>query len=145
MIIAIGSDHGGYALKQELKKHLLENGIEVSDQGTYSTDSCDYPIFGEKVARAVKDNKADFGVVVCTSGEGIMMSANKVDGVRCGLAYNDEVAALMRQHNNANVIAFGAKFISVEDAIKRLDIFLNTPFEGGRHERRVDILNNIKR
>ena len=142
MKIAIGCDHGGFNLKQELVKHLVNKGIEVLDVGTYSLDSCDYPIFGRKVGEAVANNDVDFGVVVCTSGEGIMMAANKVAGVRCGLAYNDDVAALMRQHNNANVIGFGAKFIAVEDAIKRLDIFLSTNFEGGRHERRVNLIEN---
>ena len=143
MKVAIGCDHGGYNLKQTLKTHLLEKGIEVLDVGTYSLDSCDYPIYGHKVGLEVKNGNVDFGIVVCTSGEGIMMAANKVEGVRAGLAYNDEVAALMRQHNNANVIGFGAKFIKKEDAIRRLDIFLSTDFEGGRHERRVDLIEKI--
>ena len=138
MKIALGSDHGGYKLKEEIKDYLIKEGYEVIDHGTYSLDSCDYPIFGLAVGKSVSKKDADFGVVVCTSGEGIMMAANKVKGVRCGLAYNDEVAKLMRQHNNANVIAFGAAFMEKEDVIRRLDIFLHAEFEGGRHERRVN-------
>ena len=140
MIIAIGCDHGGYQRKEEVKEHLKELGHEVIDCGTYSLDSCDYPLFGRQVAELVSEGKANYGVVVCTSGEGIMMAANKVKGVRCGLGYNDEVASLMRQHNNANVISFGAKFMNKEDVLRRVDIFLTTDFEGGRHERRVNLI-----
>ena len=140
MIIAIGCDHGGYQRKEEVKEHLKELGHEVIDCGTYSLDSCDYPIFGRQVAELVSEGKANYGVVICTSGEGIMMAANKVKGVRCGIGYNDEVASLMRQHNNANVISFGAKFMNKEDVLRRVDIFLTTDFEGGRHERRVNLI-----
>ena len=140
MVIAIGCDHGGFQRKEEAKEYLQSLGHEVIDCGTYSLDSCDYPIFGRKVAELVSEGKANFGVVICTSGEGIMMAANKVKGVRCGLGYNDEVAALMRQHNNANVISFGAKFMNKEDVLRRIDIFLTTDFEGGRHERRVNLI-----
>ena len=142
MVIAIGCDHGGFQRKEEAKEYLQSLGHEVIDCGTYSLDSCDYPIFGRKVAELVSEGKANFGVVICTSGEGIMMAANKVKGVRCGLAYNDEVASLMRQHNNANVISFGAKFMNKEEVLHRIDIFLNTEFEGGRHERRVNLIEN---
>ena len=138
MKIAIGSDHAGYQRKEEVKKHLISLGYEVNDVGTYSLDSCDYPIFGLECAKAVANKDADYGVLVCSSGEGIMMAANKVKGIRCGLAYNDDVARLMRQHNNANMIAFGASFMTKEEVLKRVDIFLNTEFEGGRHERRVN-------
>ena len=140
MIIAIGCDHGGYQRKEEVKEYLESKGHQVLDCGTYSLDSCDYPIFGRQVAELVSEGKANYGVVICTSGEGIMMAANKVKGVRCGLGYNDEVASLMRQHNNANVISFGAKFMNKEDVLRRVDIFLNTEFEGGRHERRVNLI-----
>lgn len=140
MIVSLGADHGGYLLKEEIKKHLLNKGIEVIDVGTNSLDSCHYPIFGEAAAKLVSEKKADFGILVCTSGEGIMMAANKVKGIRCGIGYNDEVAALMRQHNNANMIAFGAKFMKQEDVIRRIDIFLKTEFEGGRHQIRVDLI-----
>ena len=97
-------------------------------------------MFGRQVAELVSEGKANYGVVICTSGEGIMMAANKVKGVRCGIGYNDEVASLMRQHNNANVISFGAKFMNKEDVLRRVDIFLTTDFEGGRHERRVNLI-----
>ena len=137
MKIAIGSDHGGFALKEVVKNELVAKGYDVLDEGTYSLDSCDYPVFGLAVANAVADKDADFGIVICTSGEGIMMAANKVKGIRCGLGYNDEVSKLMRQHNDANIIAFGAKFMDEKDVLRRIEIFLNTEFEGGRHARRV--------
>lgn len=137
MRISIGSDHAGFAYKEEVKKYLTQKGYEVIDVGTTSLDSCDYPIFGRAAAELVANGQAQFGIVICSSGEGIMMTANKVKGVRCGLAYNDDVARLIRQHNNANMIAFGANFMKLEDVLKRIDIFLATDFEGGRHERRV--------
>ena len=111
MRIAIGSDHAGFKFKEEIKKYLESKGYEVEDVGTHSLDSCDYPIFGRAAAELVASGKAQYGVLVCSSGEGIMMSANKIKGVRCGLAYNDDVARLIRQHNNANMIAFGASFM----------------------------------
>ena len=137
MRISIGSDHAGFLYKEEVKKYLANKGFEMIDVGTSSLDSCDYPIFGRAAAEAVANGQAQFGIVICSSGEGIMMTANKVKGVRCGLAYNDDVARLIRQHNNANMIAFGANFMKLEDVLRRIDIFLSTEFEGGRHERRV--------
>ena len=145
MRIAIGSDHGGFDQKEVIIKHLKEKGYEVQDVGTYSKDSCHYPIYGEGVARKVASKECDYGVVVCTSGEGISIAANKVKGARCGIAYNDDVARLMRQHNNANVISFGQAFMSLEDVLRRVDIFLNTEFEGGRHQTRVDMISNIEK
>ena len=142
--IAIGSDHGGFAYKEASKAYLESLGYAVIDCGTYSEESCHYPVYGEAVAREVAKGEAEFGVVICTSGEGIAMAANKVPGVRCGLAYNDEVAKLMRQHNNANVIAFGQKFMAIEDVLRRINIFLNTEFEGGRHQTRVEMIDKIK-
>ena len=144
MRIAIGSDHGGFEQKAEVIKHLKEKGYEVVDVGTYSLESCHYPIFGAEVGRKVASKECDFGIVICTSGEGIMMAANKIKGIRCGLGYNDEVSKLMRQHNDANVISFGAKFMKTEDVIRRVDIFLSTDFEGGRHETRVKIISNLE-
>ena len=138
MKISIASDHAGYAYKEEIKKYLEKKGYELVDCGTHSTDSCDYPIFGKEAARKVANKEVDFGILVCSSGEGIAIAANKVKGVRAGIAYNDDVARLMRQHNNANMIAFGASFMKLEDVLKRVDIFLATEFEGGRHERRVN-------
>lgn len=138
MKLSIGSDHAGFKYKEEVKKYLESKGHTVFDVGTNSLDSCDYPIFGRAAAQKVADKEVDFGILICSSGEGIMMSANKIKGVRCGIAYNDDVARLIRQHNNANMIAFGASFMALEDVIRRIDIFLQTEFEGGRHERRVN-------
>lgn len=137
MKISIGSDHAGFKYKEEVKKYLEEKGHKVIDVGTFSLDSCDYPIFGRAAAEKVANHEVDYGIVICSSGEGIMMTANKVKGVRCGLAYNDDVARLIRKHNNANMIGFGANFMELKDVLKRIDIFLSTEFEGGRHERRV--------
>lgn len=138
MKLSIGSDHAGYNYKQEIIKYLEGKGHVIIDCGTNSLDSCDYPIFGRAAAEKVANKEVDFGILVCSSGEGIMMTANKVKGVRAGLAYNDDVARLIRQHNNANMIAFGANFMKLEDVLRRIDIFLATDFEGGRHERRVN-------
>lgn len=137
MKISIGSDHAGYNYKQEIIKYLQSKGHEVIDCGTNSLDSCDYPLFGRAAAEKVASGEVDKGILVCSSGEGIMMAANKVKGVRCGLAYNDDVARLIKQHNNANMIAFGANFMKLEDVLRRIDIFFEAEFEGGRHERRV--------
>lgn len=137
MKIALASDHAGYQYKQEIKAYLKNKGIQVVDVGTNSIESCDYPIFAHAAAEKVANGDADYGILVCSSGEGIAIAANKTKGIRAGIAYNDEVARLMRQHNNANMIAFGATFMKLPDVLKRIDIFLKTPFEGGRHERRV--------
>lgn len=145
MKIAVGSDHGGFEYKNAIAKHLKELGHEVIDVGTYSLDSCHYPLYGAEVAKKVASKECRFGVVVCTSGEGISMAANKIHGVRCGIAYNDDVARLMRQHNDANVISFGQKFMSLEDVLRRVDIFLNTEFEGGRHLTRVEMINDLEK
>lgn len=145
MKIAVGSDHGGLEYKNAIAKHLKEKGYEVIDVGTYTPDSCHYPLFGAAVARKVSSGECRFGVVVCTSGEGISMAANKIKGVRCGIAYNDDVARLMRQHNDANVISFGQKFMSLDDVIRRVDIFLSTEFEGGRHQTRVDLISELEK
>ena len=107
--------------------------------------SCHYPVFGAAVAKKVASKEADFGVVICTSGEGICMAANKVKGIRCGIGYNDEVSKLMRQHNNANVSSFGAKFMDTADVIRRIEIFLSTEFEGGRHQTRVDMISDLEK
>ncbi len=140
MKIAIGSDHAGFLAKEEVVKFLKQEGYEVEDVGTYSKDSCDYPIFGRKVGELVASKNCEFGVVICSSGEGIMMAANKVKGIRCGIAYNDQTAELLRQHNDANVISFGANFMDIEDIKRRLKIFLNTDFLGERHLRRVNLI-----
>lgn len=143
MRIAIGNDHAGVQAKFEVIAYLNNKGIEVINVGTNSEVSCDYPDFAHEVGRKVVNNEADFGIVICGSGEGISIAANKIPGIRCGIAYNDEVAKLMRQHNNANVISFGARFMTVEEIIRRIDIFLETPFEGGRHANRVAKIEKI--
>lgn len=145
MKIAVGSDHGGLEYKNAIKEHLEKQGYKVIDVGTYSKDSCHYPVFGAEVAKKVASKECEYGVVVCTSGEGIAITANKVKGVRCGIAYNDDVARLMRQHNDANVIAFGQKFMNLEDVLRRVDIFLSTEFEGGRHQTRVDLIRDLEK
>lgn len=145
MKIAVGSDHGGLEYKNAIKEHLLSKGYEVVDVGTNNKESCHYPVFGAEVAKKVASKECQFGVVVCTSGEGIAIAANKIKGIRCGIAYNDEVSKLIRQHNDANVISFGQKFMSIEDVIRRVDIFLNTDFEGGRHQTRVDLISDLEK
>ena len=145
MKIAIGSDHGGFLLKEDLKKNLLDNGFDVTDVGTNSLDSCHYPEFAIKVANLVSKGECQYGVVVCTTGEGVVMAANKIKGVRAGLAYNMDVSRLMREHNDANVIGFGAKYTSTQEAIERLNAFLNAKFLGGRHEIRVQMIKDLEK
>ena len=138
MKVVLASDHAGYMYKQEIKSFLKGKGVQVVDVGTNSIESCDYPIFAHEAAKKVATGDVDYGILVCSSGEGIAIAANKIKGVRAGIGYNDDVARLMRQHNNANMIAFGATFMKLPDVLKRIEIFLKTPFEGGRHERRVN-------
>ena len=145
MKLAIGSDHGGFKLKEGLKQYLAAKGYEIIDVGTYSLDSCHYPEFGAKCAKLVADGVCKFGIVVCTTGEGIVITANKIKGVRAGLAYNSDVARLMREHNDANVIGFGASYTTLEEACERVDIFLNTQFAGGRHATRVQMINDLEK
>lgn len=137
MRISIGSDHGGYLYKQELIKYLETLGHEIIDCGTYSLDSCDYPDFAYQAALLVSNNEVERGIVICTSGEGVCITANKLKGVRCGLIYNEEVSKLIRQHNDCNMISIGAKFFDLDQVKKWTLNFLMTAFEGGRHEKRV--------
>lgn len=145
MKISIGCDHGGFALKEQVAEHLKQLGHKVVDCGTYSTDSCDYPEFGAKAARMVADGQCQRGVVICTTGIGISISANKVKGIRCALCMNTDMAMMTRKHNDANMIAMGAKYVTPQLAFEMVDIFLSTDFEGGRHQIRVDKLMNIER
>ena len=145
MKIAIASDHGGFDLKESLKKYLVDNGYEVKDVGTYSKDSCHYPEFAVKCAELVKNKECQFGVIVCTSGEGVAIAANKIKGIRAGIGYNKTVSRLMREHNDANVITFGAKFTTLEQAIARTNAFLNAQFQGGRHAFRVQMINDLEK
>ena len=143
MKIVLASDHAGYAYKKEIKNFLKEKGVSVIDVGTNSIESCDYPIFAHEAAKKVAEGDADYGILVCSSGEGIAIAANKVKGVRAGIAYNDEVARLMRQHNNANIICAGARFASVEDICSWIKIFLETKFEE-RHLKRINKIREIE-
>jgi len=136
--LAIGCDHAGFEYKEELKKILAAAGWQVSDKGTYSTDSTDYPDYAHPVANMVEQGQAAAGILVCGSGNGVCMTANKHAGIRAALCWNEEIAMLARQHNNANVICIPSRFVSFEVAEKMTNTFLDTPFEGGRHERRVE-------
>lgn len=138
MKIAIGADHAGYGLKEVVKKQLSAHGIEVEDFGAYSEASVDYPDFAHPVANAVENNACDLGIVICGSGNGINMAVNKHQGVRSALCWEPELASLARQHNNANVLALPARFISEEKALACVTAFLEATFEGGRHEGRVN-------
>ena len=143
MIVAIAGDHGGFALKQRIREHLIERGIKIADLGTDSEESVDYPEFGKACAQAVASGKADRGIVICGTGIGISIAANRIRGIRCGLCTSAEMAELSRKHNNANMLAMGGRITSVEDAIRITDAWLDTEFEGGRHSRRVDMLDSI--
>lgn len=137
MKIAMASDHAGYTLKLQLKAWLEAQGADVYDFGCYSSESCDYPDFAHPCAAAVENAEADFGVILCGTGNGISMTANKHQGVRAALCWDVPLAELARQHNNANILALPARFISEELALKITEAFFRTDFEGGRHERRV--------
>ena len=143
MKIAAASDHGGFALKEEVKKHLMERGIEVLDLGTHSEESVDYPVYGKACGEAVASGKADLGIVVCGTGIGMSIAANKVKGIRCGLCTSVEMARLTKQHNNANILALGGRTTDTGLAMEIVDTWLDTEFEGGRHQRRVDLLDQM--
>ena len=138
MKIAIGSDHAGFEHKEVLKEWLTNNGYEVSDFGTHSLDSVDYPDFAHPVADAVEKKEASLGVLLCGSANGVAITANKHQGIRAALCWTEEIAALARQHNNANVVCIPARYVTQQQAEKILKIFLHTEFEGGRHSRRVE-------
>ena len=137
-MIAIASDHGGYALKEHIKAYLAAKGIPCQDFGTHSTDSCDYPVFGKAAAEAVASGQCEKGIVICTTGIGISITANKVKGIRCALCRDVLSARLTRQHNNANMLALAGGFTGPFEAEHIVSAFLETGFEGGRHERRVN-------
>src|SRR6186997_620451 len=137
MRIAIAADHAGFTLKQALRERLATEGHEVNDFGTQSLESTDYPDYARLVAHEVADGRADRGILVCSTGIGMSIAANKVEGVRAALVTNVESASITRQHNDANIMTIGARFTDAETAASILDAFLNTDFEGGRHARRV--------
>ena len=143
-MIAIGSDHGGYNMKQRVIQYLEENNIPYQDMGCGSTASCDYPVFGHAVAKAVASGECEKGIVICTTGIGISISANKVKGIRCALCGDPLSAKMTRLHNDANVLAMGAGIIGENLAVEIVDTFLNTRFSGEeRHQRRVDLIDEV--
>ncbi len=144
MKIAIGADHGGFDLKEFLIPHIKELGHEVKDLGCYNKESCDYPVYGHAVAKAVAGHEADFGIVICTTGIGISISANKVPGIRAALCTNDHMAKMTRQHNDANILALGANITGPGLAVSIVDTFLSEEFSGGeRHVRRVNEIEDL--
>ncbi|MBQ8586467.1 MAG: ribose 5-phosphate isomerase B [Oscillospiraceae bacterium] len=144
MKIALGCDHGGLELKEKVKAHLEQRGFEILDCGTYSTDSCDYPDFGAAAARAVAKGDCERGIVICTTGIGISIAANKVKGIRCALLSDLMSARMTRQHNDTNMMALGAAVVGPMLALQIVDTWLDTEFEGGRHQRRVDKLSALE-
>lgn len=138
LTIAIGCDHAGVEYKNAIKIHLESIGIKMIDKGTNTVDSVDYPDYAHPVASTVESNEANFGILICGSANGVCITANKHAGIRAALCWRKDVAELARQHNDANVICLPARFISIEEAISFTDAFLHTPFEGGRHQNRVD-------
>ena len=143
-MIAIGSDHGGFELKKYIMQHLDEQGIAYKDYGTYSEESCDYPIYGEAVAKAVVSGEAEKGIIICGTGIGISIAANKVKGIRAALCGDCYSAEFTRRHNDANILAMGARVTGSGLAAKIVDTFLSTEFEGGRHARRIDLIREME-
>ncbi len=142
--ILIGSDHAGFELKEILKPHLTKAGYEVEDYGTFSTESMDYPDVAHPLAHDIQSGKAVRGILICGSGNGVSMVANKYPGVRAALCWNKELASLARQHNNANILTLPARFIEADLAVEMVEVFLHTDFEGGRHERRVQKVSQVR-
>jgi ribose 5-phosphate isomerase B len=138
MIIAIGCDHAGVEMKNAIIHHLTEKGTTIIDKGTNTLDSVDYPDYAHPVANEVESGNAQFGILICGSANGVCITANKHQGIRAALCWKNEIASLARQHNDANIIGLPARFISIEEGIEFTDTFLNTVFEGGRHQNRVN-------
>ena len=143
-MIALGCDHGGFALMQEIKSHLDELRLEYRDFGTYSAESCDYPVYAEAAARAVASGECDRGILVCGTGIGISMAANKIKGIRAALCSDCFSAEMTRRHNDANMLALGARVLGGGLALKIVDTFLTTGFDGGRHQRRIDLITALE-
>ena len=144
-MIAIASDHGGYPLKEHIKAYLAAKGITCQDFGTDSTESCDYPAFGKAAAQAVASGQCEWGIVICTTGIGISITANKVKGIRCALCGDPLSAEMTRRHNDANMLAMGAGIVGPNLAERIVEVFLNTAFEGGRHARRVGLITEMEK
>jgi ribose 5-phosphate isomerase B len=143
-MIALGSDHGGFDLKEKVKAYLDKEGIAYHDYGCSSKDSCDYPLFAKAAAEAVASGECEKGIVICTTGIGISIAANKVKGIRCALCADSLSAEMTRRHNDANMLAMGAGIVGPNLAERIVEVFLNTPFEGGRHQRRVDLISAME-
>ena len=143
MKIGIGSDHGGYELKESIKEYLTQEKIEFVDYGTNSLESVDYPDFGKKVADAVLEKQVDKGILVCGTGIGISITANRIKGIRCALCTDTFSARMSREHNNANILALGGRVVGMGLALDIVKTFLDTEFEGGRHERRINKIDEI--
>lgn len=143
-MIAIGSDHAGLPLKEEIKKYLQERNIEFHDYGTYTTESVDYSDYGKKVALAVKNGECEKGIVICGTGIGISIAANKIKGIRASLCTNSYMAKMTRMHNDSNILALGQRVTGVGVALDIVETWLNTSFEGGRHQRRIDKIKDIE-
>ena len=143
MKIALASDHGGFELKEIIKKKLQEKDYEILDLGTNSEDSVDYPSFGKACGEAVATGQAEKGIVCCGTGIGISIAANKVKGIRCALCTNTHMAEMTKKHNDSNILAMGGRILTVEEALAITETWLSTEFEGGRHQRRVDMLNEM--
>jgi ribose 5-phosphate isomerase B len=145
MKISLGADHAGYQLKDQIKQHLQQQGIDVRDEGTSSAESVDYPDYARTVAHDVSEQRADLGILVCGSGIGMAITANKVDGIRAANVSTEYEAQMSREHNNANVLALGARIINADAAFRIVDTWLATQFAGGRHERRVEKIMAIEK
>ncbi len=142
-IIPVACDHAGYELKQKVMAFVESKGFEVKDFGTFSTESCDYPDYAHQLGSAIEKGEYKRGIVICGSGNGVQMTVNKYPHVRCALCWNTEIAQLGRQHNDCNVVSLPARFIDEKTALEIVDLFLNTPFEGGRHQRRVEKISHL--
>ena len=143
-MIAIGCDHGGLDIKNAVINYMKENGIDYTDYGCYTQESVDYPVFAYQVAKNVADGNAALGIICCGTGIGVSMAANKVKGIRAAVCTDEFCAEMTRRHNNANVLCMGGRVIDEDKAVKLASIFLNTPFDGGRHEKRVDMIMEIE-
>ncbi len=137
MKIALASDHGGYQMKNLIAQNLKNQGFEIEDLGTNSEESVDYPDFAQRVVQEILSRKAELGILVCGTGIGISIAANRHKGIRAALLYDDYVAQVAREHNNANILCFGGRTMKIEDVMRRIDIFLKAKYEGGRHDRRL--------
>lgn len=144
MKLALGADHGGYSLKELLKQHLREQGYQIEDCGTYDTASCNYPVYAEKVARAVADGQAELGILVCGTGIGMSIAANKISGIRAAAVSDCFAAQATREHNNSNILCLGERIVGPGLAMRIVDTWLNASFQGGRHQTRVDMISALE-